>query len=178
MYMDKVFYLLFFVIFLIIARLIPHPPNFSPIIASAIFAPILLKNRYYGFIVPLSALFISDVIIGFHIYQLVIYLTLFTISLISPLKKYSKINLILYSIGASIWFFIITNFAVWLAWDYYPKNFEGLMQCYTLAIPFFTNTLISSILFISLFIIFKVWIEKLNAKTNNYLTNNFFTSKN
>ena len=175
--MDKVFYFLFFVVFLIIARLLPHPPNFSPIIASAIVAPILLKNRYYGFIVPLSALFISDVIIGFHIYQLVIYLILFTISLISPLKKYSKINLILYSIGSSIWFFIITNFAVWLAWDYYPKNFEGLMNCYILAIPFFTNTLISSIFFISLFIIFKTSIEKLNVKTNNYLTNNFFTSK-
>ena len=178
MYLDKVFYILFFVALLIVARLIPHPPNFSPIIASAIFAPILMKNRYYGSIVPLIALFISDVIIGFHIYQLVIYLTIVTISLISPLNKYIKINLILYSIGASIWFFIITNFAVWLAWDYYPKNFEGLMSCYILAIPFFTNTLISSVFFISLFIIFKEWIEKLNAKTNNYFTDNFFTSKN
>ena len=176
--MDKLFYILFFLVFLIIARLIPHPPNFSPIIASAIFAPILLKNRYYGSIVPLIALFITDLIIGFHIYQLVIYLTIITISLVSPFKKYFKINLIIYSIGASIWFFIITNFAVWLAWDYYPKNFEGLITCYILAIPFFTNTLLSSIFFTSLFIICKEWIEKLNAKTNNYFTNNFFTSKN
>ena len=63
-------------------------------------------------------------------------------------KNYSILGII--AIGGSIWFFITTNFAVWIIWDYYPKTFEGLISCYSLAMPFFKNTLLSTLLFTGL----------------------------
>ena len=77
---SNVFYLIFFIVFLVSSRIIPHPPNFTPIIASAIMAPLLLKDRLLGLAVPLIAMFIADFLIGFHPYQFVIYFTLLSIS--------------------------------------------------------------------------------------------------
>ena len=139
---NKFFYLIFFSTILALSRIIPHPPNFTPILASAIMAPILIKDRWFGIAIPILAMFLSDIIIGFHPYQLVIYTTILTISLVTPIRK-SYLSLGIMAIGSSVWFFITTNFAVWIAWDYYPKTIEGLITCYTLAIPFFTNTLVS-----------------------------------
>ena len=140
---KNIFYLIFFGWVLALSRIVPHPPNFTPIIASAIVAPMLLKDRWLGIAIPIFAMFVSDLIIGFHPYQLAIYLTLISIALVAPLNKnYFKLGSI--AILGSIWFFITTNFVVWLMWDYYPKSFQGLITCYTLAIPFFTNTLIST----------------------------------
>ena len=84
---DKIFYLLFFGTILSLSRLIPHPPNFTPILASAIIAPLLLKDRLLGMTIPIVAMFISDFIIGFHPYQFVVYLTILTIALIAPMQK-------------------------------------------------------------------------------------------
>ena len=64
-------------------------------------------------------------------------------------------------------FFLVTNFAVWLAWDYYPKTLEGLILCYTMAIPFFQNTLISTCLFTGVLTLMIKPLEKINEKTNN-----------
>ena len=82
---NKFFYLIFFAIILALSRILPHPPNFTPILASAIMSPIIVKDRLYGAAIPIVAMFISDIIIGFHPYQFVIYLTLLTISLTSPI---------------------------------------------------------------------------------------------
>ena len=128
------------------SRIIPHPPNFTPILASAIMAPMLIKDRWFGMFIPVLAMFIADMIIGFHPYQLVIYLTIMTISMIAPMQR-SIAWLSVLAVGSSVWFFITTNFAVWLAWDYYPKTIEGLIMCYTLAIPFFAYSLISTFIF-------------------------------
>ena len=167
---DKIFYLLFFGTILSLSRLIPHPPNFTPILASAIIAPLLLKDRLLGMTVPIVAMFISDFIIGFHPYQLVVYLTLLTIALISPMQKNYAILGIM-AVGGSIWFFITTNFAVWIIWDYYPKTIEGLITCYTLAIPFFKNTLISTCLFTGLLTFSIKYLEVVNKKTNHLISN-------
>ena len=125
---KKIFYIIFYGTILALSRLIPHPPNFTPILASAIIAPILFKDRLLSIAILLISMFVSDVIIGFHPYQLVVYSTILTIALISPMQKNYQILGIM-SLGASIWFFITTNFAVWLIWDYYPKNFDGLVNC-------------------------------------------------
>ncbi len=166
---NKIFYLIFFGIILALARLIPHPPNFSLIIASAIMAPILIKSRFFAISITLVAMFFTDIIVGFHPYMLVIYLTIASISLLSPIKRKLK-NFMIFSIFASLWFFIITNFAVWLAWDYYPKSIEGLISCYVLAIPFFINTLISSILFTTILFYLYRPLEILNYKFQNSLS--------
>ena len=164
-------------IFLALAasRFVPHPPNFTPILASAIMAPMLIKDRWFGMAIPIVAMFISDAIIGFHPYQFVIYSTILTIALVSPMHK-NYLNLGIMALGGSLWFFIITNFAVWIVWDYYPKTTEGLISCYTMAIPFFKNTLISTFLFTGLLTISINYLDALNEKTNYFIFN--FINKN
>ena len=148
------------------SRIIPHPPNFTPILASAIMAPLLMNDRMFGIAIPILGMFIADVVIGFHPYQLVIYLTIATIGLVSTMQvNYTKLAVL--SVSSSVWFFLTTNFAVWLAWDYYPKSFEGLITCYTMAIPFFTNTLISTIVFTALLTLTIKPIRKANEKISN-----------
>ena len=164
---HKFFYLVFFGILLSIFRLIPHPPNFTPILACAIMAPLLIKDRIIGISIPVIAMFIGDVIIGFHPFQFVTYSTLLIISLVSPMKK-NYLILGIMTLGGSVWFFITTNFAVWILLDYYPKTFEGLLTSYTLAIPFFKNTLISTCLFTGLLTISINYLETVNEKINNF----------
>lgn len=161
---SQLFYIIFFSTILALYRIIPHPPNFTPIIASAIMAPFLMKNKMASIILVILAMLLSDLIIGFHPYQLVIYSLLILISLLSPkILKYK--NLFFYGVFSSLLFFLVTNFAVWLAWDYYSKDMNGLILCYTLALPFFTNTLISTIFFSFIIKILSTKLDKLNYKT-------------
>ena len=165
---EKFFFLVFFAILLASSRLIPHPPNFTPIIASALLAPLLIKDRIFGICIPLLAMFFSDIIIGFHPYQFVVYSTLLIISLLAPMKK----NFIYIGAGAilsSVWFFVVTNFSVWIIWDFYPKTLEGLLLCYTLAIPFFKNTLISTILFTGILFISSKYLSIASKKIDFFI---------
>ena len=167
---NKIFYLFFFGVILALSRIIPHPPNFTPILASAIMAPMLIKDRWFGIAIPIVAMFISDVIIGFYSYQFVIYSSVLAIALVSPMRK-NYVRLGIMAVGGSVWFFITTNFAVWVIWDYYPKTIEGLITCYTLAVPFFKNTLISTCLFTGLLTFSIKHLETLNKKTSYLISN-------
>ena len=160
---DKIFYLIFFVLVLAFSRIIPHPQNFTPILASSIMAPLLIKDRSFGIAIPVIAMFISDIFIGFHPYQFAIYLTLISIGILSPMKN-NSIHLGVMAIGGSVLFYITTNFAVWIIWDFYPKTIEGLISCYTLALPFFKNTLISTLIFTGLLALLAKYIELLRYK--------------
>lgn len=165
---NKLYYLVLFGLILAMARIIPHPLNFTPILASAIMAPLLLKDRLFGVAIPIFGMFVADIVLGFHPYQLVIYLTIATIGLVSTMQvNYIKLGLL--AVGSSVWFFLTTNFAVWLVWDYYPKSIEGLIMCYTMAIPFFTNTLFSTIIFTGILTIAIKPMEILNEKLNYYI---------
>ena len=106
---DHLFYFLFILIILVIARIIPHPPNFCPIIATAIMAPLIFKDRMLGMLIPVLALFISDIVLGFHVYQLVVYSSIIIISLLAPMYV-SYIKILITAFGSSVWFFITTNF--------------------------------------------------------------------
>ena len=165
---NKLFYLIFFSLVLALSRIIPHPPNFTPILASSIMGPLLIKDRFFGAAIPIFAMFISDIIIGFHPYQFVIYLTILSISLISPMKK-KYLLLSLVAILASFWFFLTTNFAVWIIWDFYPKTYEGLIYCYTLALPFFKNTLISTVFFTLIITAMSNNLQKINYKISEII---------
>ena len=165
---NKFFYLFFFGIILAFYRVIPHPPNFTPILASAIMAPLLIKDKWFGVAIPIVAMFISDIVIGFHPYQFVIYTTIFTIALVSPMHK-NYLYLGIMAIGSSVWFFITTNFVVWIIWDYYPKTIEGLVSCYTLAIPFFKNTLVSTCLFTGILTISMKYLDTANKQFNHFI---------
>ena len=171
------FFIIFFVFILALSRIIPHPPNFTPILASAIMAPLLIKDRWFGIAIPIFAMFISDIIIGFHNYQFVIYSTILTIGLVTPMNKnYALLGFMV--LASSVWFFVVTNFAVWILWDFYPKTLEGLITCYESAIPFFKNTLISTLLFTGLLFILSNYLETINNKIFYYFTNVFYKALN
>jgi hypothetical protein len=134
---------------LALGRLIPHPPNFTPILAAAIFAPYIVNDRWIAIAVPLMAMFIGDVFIGFHSYMLWVYGAIAMATVISRwAMQFGKyLPLATMTLVSSVLFFVITNFAVWIMWDYYPNTLEGLIMCYTMAIPFFQNTVLSTIVY-------------------------------
>jgi hypothetical protein len=125
-----------------VMRLLPHPPNFTPIIAIGLFGGAYIKNRSLGILIPITAMFISDLFLGFHNIIYWVYGSLFMIVLIGTLL-HNKVNLkncIAASLSGSFLFFFVTNFGVWFT-GAYPKSMEGFLACYTLALPFFGNTL-------------------------------------
>ena len=134
---------------LIFARLIPHPPNFTPIIAATMFSAYKFKDRNLSFFIPFISMIISDFIIGFHPNMLSVYFSLILISIIS--RNFFK-KIVVCSLLSSSIFFLITNFQVFMQSTVYQKNIIGLINCYIFAIPFFIMTLSSSILF-SFFIV-------------------------
>jgi uncharacterized BrkB/YihY/UPF0761 family membrane protein len=131
----------------VVARLVPHPANFAPIGGLALFSGTNFKNKF-SFLIPMLAMLISDIFLGFHATMPFIYLSFFIIYFIGRNTKINKWqNLLLVSLISSILFFIITNFGVWLYFNTYPKTIEGLIQCYMMGIPFFRNTLLSDLLY-------------------------------
>ncbi|MFA6081240.1 MAG: DUF6580 family putative transport protein [Patescibacteria group bacterium] len=129
------------------ARLIPHAPNFAPIGGLALFSGANYKNKIALFI-PLTAMFISDIFLGFHKTIPYVYVSFIIISLIGGLIKNNKWqSLLKASLFSSILFFLITNFGVWATGSMYQKNLSGLIQCYGFGVPFFRNTLISDLFY-------------------------------
>jgi hypothetical protein len=141
---KKILFITLFITVAALMRLIPHPPNFVPITAIAIFAGVKLNNIKIAYAIPISIMLISDLFIGFYSISLFVYLAfILIITYSSFIKKYSIKNIIL----SSVMFFIITNFGVWVLPGGYPNNIEGLILCYTAAIPFFTNSIIADLFF-------------------------------
>ena len=131
-------------------RLIPHPPNFAPIAAMALFGGAYFNKKWAAFLVPIAAMFITDLIIGFHETMWAVYLSFALIVVIGMLMlKEKKIgNIFFASVISSVSFFIITNFGTWLSTSYYAKTGTGLAACFTAAIPFFHQTLLSDLFFV------------------------------
>jgi len=134
--------ILAFVAFAVLIRLIPHPPNFTPIVALALFGSTTFRNKWLGIFLPILALGISDLYLGFYSISIWVYSSFFLISLLGTYWKKIKVTNVLTS---SVIFFIITNFGVWLGG--YPKTIEGFLLCYTMAIPFFINSIIGDLFF-------------------------------
>lgn len=130
-------------------RVIPHPPNFAPIAAMALFGGAYFTKKSFAFIIPLAAMFITDAIIGFYSTAWLTYISfaLIVVLGIVMLKKVSVKKVVLASIASSISFFLITNFGVWALGTLYPKTPAGLMESYIAAIPFFQNSLIGDLFF-------------------------------
>jgi hypothetical protein len=133
---------LMFVLLAVFVRLAPHPPNFTPITALALFGATTFSNRVLGTLLPLIALAISDLYLGFYSISIWVYSSFLAISLLGHYWKTIKTKNILMS---SLLFFIVTNFGVWLTG--YPKTIEGFVLCYTLAIPFFINAIAGDLFF-------------------------------
>ena len=143
------------ILILSFSRLMPHPPNFTPIIAVAIMSSYFFKNIYLSFATLLVSMLLADAFIGFYSNMLFVYLSLLLIVFIfhKISEKMNFKNLFICGFIGSLIFFIISNFGVWAlgspgVYDIaYEKNLNGLVECYILAIPFFGNTFLSTLIF-------------------------------
>ena len=144
------------ILILAFARLIPHPPNFTPVIAVAIMSSYFFKNINLSLLILLIAMLISDLFIGFYENMIFVYVSLLLITFVFH-KISNKINfknLFICGFAGSLIFFVVSNFGVWAlgspgVYDIaYEKSLSGLIECYILAIPFFGNTFLSTIIFV------------------------------
>jgi len=131
------------------ARLIPHPPNFSPIAALALFGGATFASRRAAFLVPLAALLLSDLVLGFSAITPVVYASFALITCLGVWvrRRQTLWRLASASLAAAVLFLVVTDFGVWALSDWYPKTLSGLAECYAAAIPFFRNTLASDLFY-------------------------------
>lgn len=130
-------------------RLIPHPWNFTAIAAMALFGGAYFDSKLSSVLVPLSALFLSDMMLGFHSTMPFVY-GAFLITVIlgwTMSEKKTALNVVTYSLASSMLFFVISNYGVWAMDAMYSKSFSGLIECYVMALPFLRNQILGDLFF-------------------------------
>ena len=130
-------------------RVLPHPPNFALIAAMALFAGAYVANVRLAFLVPLVAMLLSHMVLGFHAGMVLVYVCMaITVAIVMQLRKRLRVlPIATAALASSVLFFMVTNFGVWATQGMYPMSFEGLTACYVAAIPFFHNTLLGNAFF-------------------------------
>ncbi len=138
----------------VLARFLPHPPNFTPIAALALFSAYYLPKKI-ALALPVLAMFISDIFIGFYNWPIMsaVYASFLLIGFLGLIfKRHKKWRVIgSLAVGGAVLFFLTTNFAVWAFTPWYSKDLLGLSQCFMLALPFFKNTLLGNIVYTGIF---------------------------
>lgn len=144
------FWLVFGIVpLLILTRFLPHPDNFSPFAAAFLFSGAYLGKKWYAYILPLAALFFTDMYLGLYPSIGFTYLA-YILTVIIGQKVSNKRSISMVGLGAlmaSITFFIVSNLGVWAIDGMYTRDFSGLVQCFTMALPFFKNTLLGNIIY-------------------------------
>lgn len=144
-----------------LSRLIPHPSNFTAIGAMALFGGCYFSDKRIAYVVTVLALFLSDVILNSFIYNHTFTLTysgflwiyasfILTVVMGTFIKKVSIGNVLLMGILAALLHWVISDFGVWMGSSLYTKNFAGITECYTAALPYLRNMLLGNILFSAL----------------------------
>jgi hypothetical protein len=130
-----------------LTRLVPHPPNVTPVGAMALFGGACLADRRLAFALPLAVLFVSDLFLGLHVMIPVVYGSFAVNVLLGRWLRSRRtfVSTAAVALVGSVQFFVVTNFACWLL-DY-PHTAEGLAACYLAAVPFFQNTLLGDAVF-------------------------------
>jgi hypothetical protein len=127
-----------------LSRFIPHPPNFTSLLALSFYVPVILGVKFIPAL--LICFIITDIIIGFHSVTLFTWGSIILIGLFSINFNQNMLLRISGSLLGAVIFYIVTNFGVWSLGSY-GYNLEGLFACYTLALPFFGYSLISTLMF-------------------------------
>lgn len=146
-------------------RLMTFLPNFSPLTAICLFGAAYFAKKWQAFIIPLACVWISDVLVNNYIYgeyfesftwfyqgfywQYAAYLIIALLGTLG-LKKVTPLRVMGMGLGSTIFFFLFSNFGVWISSGMYAKTFEGLIQCYVAGIPFIKGTLIGDLGFSAL----------------------------
>ena len=134
-------------------RIFPHAPNFTPIGALALFVgAFLARTHKAALLLPLLAMFLSDLFIGFYDVKLMLvvygsFLVYGVIGMFVTKSRYAGLG----SIGGAVFFYLATNFAVWAFSPFYSHNIQGLLLSYEMALPFFRFTLLGDVFFSAIF---------------------------
>jgi hypothetical protein len=130
-------------------RVLPHPWNFAPVGAMALFGGATFSSRRAALFYPLLALFVGDVFIGFHSLMPVVYASFLASVAIGfwLRERRGVVRITAATLAGAVQFFVVTNFGVWLSGMTYPKTAAGLVACYVAGIPLFWNTLASDALY-------------------------------
>jgi hypothetical protein len=141
-------------------------PNYSPLAALALFGGAHFSKKWLAIALPLAATWLSDFVLDNTVYapasgEIVWFYggfywqygcyALMAVAAYFLMKKVTVVNVLIASLGASVLFFLVTNFGVWASSTMYPKTTEGLQLCYTAGIPFFKHTLLSDLIHSALF---------------------------
>jgi uncharacterized protein DUF6580 len=140
------------IVVIALTRLLPHPPNFSPVVAVALFGGAALADRKLAFIVPMAAMFMADLFIGFHNTMLFVFLAMaLVVGFGLMLGENRKPGILAGSaiLGSAI-FFLVSNTGMWWLSGTYPHSGDGLLACYIAALPFFHNTLLATVFYSAL----------------------------
>jgi hypothetical protein len=144
---NKSLFVVSIILFAVLTRFLPHPPNFTPIAAIALLSSKGFNNRWIVFLIPISSLLLSDLFLGLHATIPFVYASFVLIALLGLSVKKIGLGIVLLS---STIFFLVSNFGVWFL--HYPLSIEGFIQCYTLALPFFLNTILGDLVYCALLI--------------------------
>ena len=145
------------------SRIFPHPPNFSPILAIALFGAAHFSKKWQAVFIPMFAVWLSDLFINNFVYsnqgtefiwfysgfywQYASYFIIIMSSILVFKNKISISKTLGASLGSSMAFFLLSNFGVWAGSGMYMKNLSGLITCYVAGLPFLQNTIVSNVLF-------------------------------
>jgi hypothetical protein len=159
---KAIYIIIGFIVFAALSRLLPHAYNFTPIGAIALFGAAYFSDKKWALIIPLTAIWISDLLLNNLVYTayydgftwftggaLYLYGSIAMIVILGYylLKKITIGRVLGGAVGASVIFYIVSNFGVWVTSPMYPLSLEGLIACYVAAIPFFHNTLAGNVIY-------------------------------
>ena len=170
-------------------RIMPHPPNFSPMAAIGLFGAAHFAKKWQAFFIPLIGIWVSDLVINNYVYsssssnfiwfysgfywQYISYILIIFAGLFIFNRGISLTKMFGGMISSSGIFFLVSNFGVWAGGTMYPKNFGGLITCYAAGVPFIHNTIISDVLFTTVlfgtYYLLQVEYSSLKIKPLKYL---------
>jgi hypothetical protein len=134
---------------IVAARLVPHAPNFTPVVAAGLFAGMIFRSRTLALAMPVAAILLSDLILGPEDWRIraVIYAALVLPAALGIWGQRFRpiVALLPLALASSLLFFVVTNFAVWAFSGMYTLDISGLIRCYVLALPFLQNTVIGDV---------------------------------
>jgi hypothetical protein len=150
--------LIFIIAVLAIYRVLPHPPNFTPLMAAALFAGAHFADKRLAFLLPVLSMLLADLIIGLHATLPFVYIGMTRAVALGIMIRHLRgvRPVVLAALAGSLSFFILTNFGTWLVSpELYSRDWGGLTAAYIAAIPFYQNSLLADIVFTA--ILFGGW---------------------
>lgn len=143
-------------------RFFPHPPNFNPVMAVALFGSAVFANRYVGLAIAVAAMIVSDIFLGMHSTLPFVYASMLLAAFLGSYLRENRtaLKIVGTTLAASVLFFVVTNLGVFVMQDLYAKTLQGLAECYAMALPFFQNSLVGDLVFTSvLFVLHHLMVD-------------------